>query len=107
MKILKFFIVCIFCFSQTAAADADEVKMAKGLQIFNETAVCASCHVLKAANSVGNVGPNLDTLNVTLQSVINTVTEGIGVMPAFGDTGILTNEEIETVAYFVINSIGK
>ena len=105
MKILKFFIVCIFCFSQTAAAD--EVKMAKGLQIFNETAVCASCHILKAANSVGNVGPNLDTLNVTLQSVINTVTEGIGVMPAFGDTGILTNEEIETVAYFVINSIDK
>ena len=105
MKILKFFIVCIFCFSQTAAAD--EVKMAKGLQIFNETAFCASCHILKAANSVGNVGPNLDTLNVTLHSVINTVTEGIGVMPAFGDTGILTNEEIETVAYFVINSIDK
>jgi cytochrome c2 len=39
--------------------------MAKGLEIFNETAGCAACHVLKAAGSEGNVGPNLDTVAVT------------------------------------------
>ena len=36
--------------------------MIKGLEIFNETAACAACHVLKTAGSEGNIGPNLDTV---------------------------------------------
>jgi mono/diheme cytochrome c family protein len=86
---------------------ADEAKMAKGLEIFNETAVCAACHVLKAAGSEGNVGPNLDTVAVTTESVTDIVTNGLGVMPAFGEDEILTKEEIEAVVYFVVNSAGK
>ena len=42
--------------------------MKKGLEI-NETAGCAACHILKAAGSEGNIGPNLDTVSMTIESV--------------------------------------
>ena len=87
---------------------ADEAKMTKGLEIFNETAACAACHILKAAGSEGNVGPNLDTVsNLTIESVKDIVTYGLGVMPAFGEGGILTKEEIDIVSFYVVNSAGK
>ena len=87
---------------------ADEAKMTKGLEIFNETAACAACHILKAAGSEGNVGPNLDTVsNLTIESVKDIVTYGLGVMPAFGEGGILTKEEIDIVSFYVVNSAGS
>ena len=108
MKILKFFLIVFFVsITSTLNAFADEAKMKKGLEIFNETAACAACHVLKAAGSEGNIGPNLDTVSMTIDSVIDMVTNGLGVMPAFGEDEILTKEEIEIVSYFVVNSAGK
>ena len=35
------------------------------------------------------------------------VTYGLGVMPAFGEEGILTKEEIDIVSFYVANSAGK
>ena len=82
--------------------------MKKGLEIFNETAGCAACHALKAAGSEGNIGPNLDTVsNLTIDSVKYIVTNGLGVMPAFGEGEILTNNEIDIVSFYVVNSTGK
>jgi|TARA_A100001388_G_scaffold93792_1_gene68020 cytochrome c6 len=108
MKILKFLLIVFFVSTtSTLNAFADEAKMKKGLEIFNETAACAACHVLKAAGSEGNIGPNLDTVSMTIDSVIDMVTNGLGVMPAFGEDEILTKEEIEIVSYFVVNSAGK
>ena len=108
MKILKFFLIVFFVsITSTLNAFADEAKMKKGLEIFNETAACAACHVLKAAGSEGNIGPNLDTVSMTIDSVIDMVTNGLGVMPAFGEDEILTKEEIEIVSYYVVNSAGK
>ena len=96
----------IFFYSQNLIAD--EVKMKKGLEIFNETAACAACHILKAAGSEGNIGPNLDTVsNLSMESVKDIVTYGLGVMPAFGEGGILTKEEIDIVSFYVVNSAGK
>ena len=108
MKILKFLLIVFFVsITNTLNTFADEAKMKKGLEIFNETAACAACHVLKAAGSEGNIGPNLDTVSMTIDSVIDMVTNGLGVMPAFGEDEILTKEEIEIVSYFVVNSAGK
>ncbi len=108
MKILKFLLIVFFVsITSTLNAFADEAKMKKGLEIFNETAACAACHVLKAAGSEGNIGPNLDTVSMTIDSVIDMVTNGLGVMPAFGEDEILTKEEIEILYYFVVNSEGK
>ena len=106
MKILKFLLIIFFLsVSNNIITFADEAKMKKGLEIFNETAACAACHVLKAAGSQGNIGPNLDTVSMTIESVTDMVTNGLGVMPAFGEGDMLTKEEIETVSYFVVNSV--
>ena len=108
MKIFKFLLILSFVFLiKNFKSVADELKMTKGLEIFNETAGCAACHVLKAAGSVGNIGPNLDTVSMTIESVTDMVTNGLGVMPAFGEGEILTKEEIDIVSYYVVNAAGK
>ena len=108
MKILKFLLFTIVVFILNfQAAFSDEETMKKGLEIFNEKAGCAGCHILKAAGAEGNIGPNLDTVSVTKEYVIEMVTWGLGVMPAYGEEGILTKEEIEIVSFYVANSAGK
>ena len=108
MKILRFLLIILFYFTLNIQnIIADEDKMIKGLEIFNETAACAGCHTMKAAGAEGNVGPNLDTIDLTLESVIDMVTYGLGVMPAYGEDEILTKEEIDIVSFYVVNSAGK
>ena len=89
-------------FSSSAVADD---KMALGLDVYNNKAQCGVCHTLQAAGSAGNIGPDLDQLKLPMSQVIYVVTNGIGVMQAW--EGILTNEEIEAVAYYVFNSTNK
>ena len=108
MKILKFLLIIFFIsLSGNFKSFSDEAMMKKGLEIFNETAACAACHVLKAAGSEGNIGPNLDTVTMTVESVKEMVTYGLGVMPAFGEDEILTKEEIEIVSQYVVNVANK
>ena len=109
MKIKSFLLIILFfVISKIHISFADEAKMIKGLEIFNETAGCAACHVLKAAGSEGNIGPNLDTVaGLNYDSVMDIVTHGLGVMPAFGEDEILTKEEIDVVSFYVANSVSK
>ena len=108
MKIAKFLLILFYVYILSLQSlIADDAKMRKGLEIFNETAGCAGCHALKAAGAEGNVGPNLDTVDLTIESVVEMVTYGLGVMPAYGEEEILTKEEIEIVSYFVATSVGK
>ena len=108
MKILRFLLIILSYFTLSIQnLIADEAKMLKGLEIFNETAACAGCHTMKAAGAEGNVGPNLDTVDLTLESVIDMVTHGLGVMPAYGEDEILTKEQIDIVSFYVVSSVGK
>ena len=108
MKIFKIFIVILlFTFSFTINLKADSEKMVLGLEVYNNKAACGACHILKAAASEGNIGPNLDILKPSEEQVKLIVTEGLGVMPAFGEEGLLTSEEIDAVSYYVANSSGK
>ena len=108
MRIFKIFnVILLFSFSLTTHLKADSNKMTLGLEVYNNKAMCGACHVLKAAASEGNIGPNLDSLKPLEEQVKLVVTEGLGVMPAFGEEGILTSEEIDAVSYFVANSSGK
>ena len=108
MRIFKIFIVILlFSFSLSINLKADSDKMALGLDVYNNKAMCGTCHILKAAASEGDIGPNLDSLKPTEEQVKLVVTEGLGVMPAFGAEGLLTPEEIDAVAHFVANSSGK
>ena len=108
MRIFKIFIVILlFLFPLTINLQADSEKMALGLDIYNNKAACGACHILKAAAAEGNIGPNLDILRPTEEQVKLIVTEGLGVMPAFGEEGILTSEEIDAVSHYVFTSTNK
>jgi mono/diheme cytochrome c family protein len=69
------------------------------------SAGCGSCHTLKAAASKGNVGPDLDALKPSEQTIEKQVTNGGGGMPPF--KGQLTAAQIKAVAAYVASSAGK
>jgi mono/diheme cytochrome c family protein len=77
---------------------------AAGKDVF-ESAGCASCHTLKDAGASGTVGPNLDDAKPPTALVIDRVTNGKGVMPAF--SGQLTPKQIADVAAYVSSVAGK
>ena len=119
IKLKKIFLVLIFLiFSVSACTDPKEVaesesqeatasvaQMELGLEVFNNKAQCGMCHTLQAAGSEGQIGTNLDQLKPQIPQIISTVTNGIGVMPAF--EGMLTMKEIDAVAYYVFESTNK
>ena len=102
-----FFVILLFSFFLTTDLKADSEKIALGLEVFNNKAMCGTCHVLKAAGSTGNIGPDLDSLKPSEEQVKGVVTEGLGVMPAFGEEGLLTSEEIDAVSYYVTHNSEK
>ena len=95
-------ILLVVTFSRSTFADP---KMELGLDVYNNKAQCGVCHTLQVAGSAGDIGPNFDQLTPTIPQIISAVTNGIGVMPPW--EGILTDEEIEAVAYYVFNSTNK
>jgi len=101
MQKFYFILLIMFFTSKTFAND----KMTLGLEVYNQKAMCGSCHTLKAAGSDGEIGPNLDILKPQVSQVILAVTNGIGVMPPW--EGILTTQEIEAVAHYIFNSTNK
>ena len=94
-------ILFLFFFTLTSTVFADD-KMILGLEVYSDKAQCGTCHTLQAAGSGENIGPNLDQLKPTIPQIIYAVTNGVGVMQAW--EGILTDEEIKAVAYYVFNS---
>ena len=98
MKKFLFFFLFIIIKNNSLADD----KMKLGLEIYNDKAMCGTCHTLQAAGSNGDIGPDLDKLKPQIPQIILAVKNGIGVMPPWD--GILTDEEIEAVAYYVFNS---
>jgi len=83
----------------------------KGKVVFVNTN-CGSCHTLKAAGALGNIGPNLDKTNLTQATLIKAVTNGGGTVmtPAarakyttqmVAYKGVLTPTQIKDVAAYV------
>ena len=87
-----------------------------GRELFGQH--CAFCHTLAAANSIGKVGPNLDTLQPAESLVLHTILNGClqnppsgssetclgnGTMPA----NILQGQQADQVAKFVAKVAGK
>ncbi len=100
MKIIHI-LLFIITFLFATNLKSDEV-LAKGKQIFLNIGNCAACHSLKDAWSNGMVGPNLNKIRPDIGRVKNAVTNGIGVMPAY--QGVLSEEEINAVSYYVSES---
>ena len=88
-------------FTLNIQANADEL-FNKGKEVFLEAGNCAACHTLSDAGSIGEIGPNLNQIRPQVQTILMSVRNGIGVMPAM--EGILSDEEIEAVAHYVFIS---
>lgn len=88
---------------EITAADGAKLTLTKseaeGRELFAVT--CGQCHELAAANTVGDVGPNLDMLRPDRELVLNAIEIGRssdrGTMPS----GLLNGESAEQVADFV------
>jgi mono/diheme cytochrome c family protein len=76
---------------------------AVGKTLFTDN--CASCHILSDAGAAGTVGPNLDDLAPSADTVADQVRSGGGAMPSFSET--LTDEQIEEVAAYVAAATGR
>lgn len=96
----NFFLICFIVIISTSVLGDDKMKL--GLNVYNNKAQCGTCHTLNAAGSEGQIGPNLDNLKPQVPQTVIAVTNGIGVMPPWG--GILSDEEIEAVAYYIFMS---
>jgi mono/diheme cytochrome c family protein len=85
--------------SMAFAADVNEADKAAGRQLFTDWG-CASCHALKDAGASGHIGPALDGAPLTKEVTVSRITNGQGAMPSFG--GLMTDEEIETLASYIV-----
>lgn len=76
----------------------------EGREVFLEAAEpqCGVCHTLADAGTAGEIGPDLDALELTPERVHAAVTQGVGVMPAYQD--VLTPEQIDAVAAYVASA---
>jgi mono/diheme cytochrome c family protein len=81
-----------------AATNPGNAKKGKPLFAAN----CVTCHVLKAANGRGTIGPNLDKKKTAYKVIIARVTNGKGTMQAYKST--FTKAQIQDIAAFVYNS---
>ena len=92
--------------------------MKQGRELFGRH--CAVCHTLAAANAVGQVGPNLDTLQPTptVQLVLRTINNGCVQNPPPGSSegclgfgtmpsGIVQGAQATDVAKFVAQVAGR
>ena len=87
--------------TEESPAAGVEGDAAAGEEIFAANG-CGGCHVLDAAGTSGNIGPNLDESQPDLELVIERVTNGAGAMPAYGDQ--LEPQQIADVAAYVVES---
>jgi mono/diheme cytochrome c family protein len=85
-------------------ANAEATELGKA--IFQQQ--CSSCHKLAAAKATfATYGPDLDQLEPSQATVEKQVTDGGGIMPAYGKHGLLSTSEIEAVAGYVAAEAGK
>ena len=87
--------------AETGGEEATAGDPAAGSEIF-ASAGCGGCHTLADAGTSGTVGPNLDDSQPPLELVVDRVTNGQGVMPAFA--GQLSDAEIQDVAAYVMQA---
>jgi cytochrome c553 len=79
----------------------ESTESSAGAKVF-ASAGCGSCHMLDAAKSHGQVGPNLDQLKPAYDAVVRQVSNGGNGMPAFA--GKLSTGEIRAVALYVVDA---
>jgi cytochrome c6 len=81
----------------SSSGGSGAAQLALGKTVFK--ANCGSCHILKAAGTVGTAGPDLDKVKRSVAVITHQVTSGGRFMPPF--SGQLSSAQIAAVAAFV------
>lgn len=89
----------------TTEPDVATLTLGKQLFITGATPACAICHTLNDAGTEGTIGPVLDELKPSADQVEKAIREGLGVMPAFGET--LNEVQIKALAAYVSHAASK
>lgn len=79
----------------SASGDASDPKA-----VFQSS--CASCHTFAAAEASGQIGPDLDQSQATLERIAEQIRKGGGGMPAF--EGQLSDAQIQALAKYVFEN---
>ena len=87
----------------TEADGGTEGDAEAGAQLFADNG-CGNCHTLEAAGTTGTTGPNLDEVQPSFDAAVEQITNGGGVMPAFGES--LSDQQIRDLAAYVVESSG-
>ena len=92
--------------SRRAVGGVDlSANQAKGRTLFARN--CATCHTLRASNSAGKIGPNLDVLQPPAALVSNAIqlgrAQGNGNMPAL----LLSGKDAKNVANYIAAVAGR
>ena len=87
-------IISLFFLIACSDKNSHDQKFVLGSEIYNS--LCKSCHLN------GEKGPNLYSIKLETGSIINSVSNGVGNMPSFKT--LLSEEEIEAVAYFILEN---
>src|SRR5688500_2812589 len=89
----------LFLAACVAAGRVPAQSIEQGKRLFEQAEPrCGICHTLKAANSTGEVGPNLDELRPDFEKIRKAVKGGVGAMPSYGET--LSDADIEALAAY-------
>ena len=104
----------------TASVSASTPKIVGNAKLGKKPFVstCGVCHTLKPAGTVGEIGPNLDTVSLSEQTIIKAITNGgATVMPKAAAAkyttqmvaykNVLTTKQIENIAAYVYTSTHK
>jgi cytochrome c5 len=94
--LLKLIFLILFNF-----ANANENLITLGKKIYDEKGMCLACHSLKSTDKKTGIAKNMYQLNPTSEILKNVIINGKGSMPALGNSGILSNDEIEAVIYYI------
>jgi cytochrome c6 len=105
---LLFVLAAAVSAAHTSVSAADTAApLELGKEVFTTVAQppCGACHTLAEAGTAGTTGPNLDEQQPSEEDAKLIVTEGAGVMPAYGP--LLTEEQIDAVVEYVSSVAGQ
>ena len=76
-----------------------------GRELFGQR--CASCHTLKAANAIAEIGPNLDDIHPQKALVLDAIAKGRANGNGQMAANLYTGQDAEDVAAFVAKAVGE
>ncbi|HKL45339.1 MAG TPA: cytochrome c [Roseovarius sp.] len=69
----------------------------------NDAPACGACHAMAAAETSGQVGPDLDVLQPDRAKLRAALRDGVGVMPSFAQA--LSEAQIKAMADYVAEAV--